>query len=136
MPKVVYSAAKGLHQQPGTGFEISDVPVLEEIQALSAPADAVVNPYGVTTFAITAAGNTATLAAPTSSEPAGTTKICTVPGAVAGGHKVRMTCTGGGIQTGGGALAHIDFDAQNETAILVSNGTKWVCISAVGATQC
>ena len=128
MPKVVYSAAKGLHQQPGTGFEISDVPVLEEIQALSAPADAVVNPYGVTTFAITAAGNTATLAAPTSSEPAGTTKICTVPGAVAGGHKVRMTCTGG-------ALAHIDFDAQNETAILVSNGTKWVCISAVGATQ-
>ena len=133
MPKVVYTASKGLVQETGSGFEINDVALVEEVQALTDPSSATVNPYGTTTLAITT-GSTATLAAPTSSEPAGVKKVISCISRSGG--TATVTLTSGGIQTNGStALASLAFDAAGETAVLISNGVKWVAVAVAGATQ-
>ena len=134
MPKVVYTASKGLVQETGSGFEINDVALVEEVQALTDPSSATVNPYGTTTLALTTGTPSATLAAPTSSEPAGVKKVISCISRSGG--DATVTLTGGGIQTDGStALASLAFDAAGETAVLISNGVKWVAVAVAGATQ-
>lgn len=134
MPKVIYSAGKGLYQTTGSGFQVNDVAILEEVQALTDPSGATVNAYGITTLTKTG-GCTATLAAPTSSEPAGAKKVISMI-ASSGGGVCLVTLTGGGIQDDGStALASLSFNAVGETAVLISNGTKWVAVAIAGATE-
>ena len=134
MPKVIYDSDKGLYQTTGTGFQVNDVAILEEVQSLTDPSAATVNAYGITTLTKTAAC-TATLAAPTSSEPAGAKKVMSMIAASGAGACV-VTLTGGGIQDDGAtALASLSFNAVGETAVLISNGTKWVAVAIAGATE-
>ena len=133
MVRVVYSKNKGLISEAGDGFQINDVSLLEEIQAIASGSPSAVKPYGVTTLNV-AGVEALTLAAPTAEQPAGVQKVITC--IARSGGTATVTLTGGGIQTdGASALATIAFDAANETAVLVSNGTKWICILAAGATQ-
>ncbi len=134
MPKVIYSAGKGLYQTTGSGFQVNDVAILEEVQALTDPSDDDVNPYGITTLTKTG-GCTAKLAAPTSSEPAGAKKVISMI-ASSGGGVCLVTITGGGIQDDGAtALATLSFNAVGETAVLISNGSVWVAVAIAGATE-
>tara|TARA_B100000700_G_scaffold331830_1_gene470089 strand:+ start:19138 stop:19545 length:408 start_codon:yes stop_codon:yes gene_type:complete len=134
MPKVIYSAAKGLYQESGSGFQVNDVPILEEIQELSGTgALGALNPYGVTTLALTSGTPTATLAAPTSSEPAGTKKVITC--ASRSGGSCAITLTGGGIRLNGTGLATLTFDAAGETSVLISNGDKWCHVAKLESTE-
>ena len=135
MPKFIYSAAKGIEQQSGSGFQVNDVAVLEEIQALAANgASAAIEPYGITTITHTGAATTA-LAAPTSSEPAGVRKVISMI-AYSGGGATVITMTGNGVKLAGTAdLASLSFNAVGETAVLVSNGSQWVHVAGAGVTE-
>ena len=135
MPKVVYTAKKGLVQQAGTGFQVEDVTILEDVQALDVNATSVViDPYGTTTINLTSGARTSTLAAPTAAEPGGVRKVITCIVRDGGSHVV--TLTGGGIQDDGStALATLTFNALGETYVMISNGTKWVGIANAGATE-
>ena len=48
MPKVEYSKAKGLVQKSGSGFSVKDMPVVEEIESVTADADKTVKAHGTT----------------------------------------------------------------------------------------
>ena len=134
MPKVTYTTAKGLYQETGTGFQVDGVSILEEVQALSDPSAATVNAYGITTLTHTA-GATATLAAPTSAEPAGAKKVLSMI-AYSGSGVTLVTLTDGGIQDDGAtALATLSFSAVGETYVMISNGSKWVGVANAGATE-
>ena len=120
MPKVIYSAGKGLYQTTGSGFQVNDVAILEEVQALTDPSAATVNPYGITTLTKTGAC-TATLAAPTSSEPAGAKKVLSMI-AASGGGVCLVTLTGGGIQDDGAtALASLSSLAIFTISLAIDN---------------
>ena len=134
MPKVVYSSKKGLVQSAGSGFQVNDVAILEDVQALTDPVTPVITPRGTTTFTITAGSLTSTLAAPTAAEPAGVKKVITC--LLRSGGSMVVTLTGGGIQDdGSSALATLTYNATGETYVLVSNGSKWVGVANAGATE-
>ena len=135
MPKFTYSAAKGIEQSSGSGFQVNDVAILEEIQALAANgASDAIEPYGITTITHTGAATTA-IAAPTSSEPAGVKKVIAMI-AYSGGGATVVTVTGGGVKLAGTSdLASLSFNAVGETAVLISNGTKWVHVAGAGVTE-
>ena len=134
MPKFTYSAAKGIEQSSGSGFQVNDVAILEEIQALTDPAGVTIEPYGITTLALTTGTPSGTLAAPTSSEPAGVRKVITCVSRSGGA--CTITLTGNGVKLAGTAdLASLLFNAAGETAVLVSNGTKWVHVAGAGVTE-
>lgn len=131
MPKVVYTAKKGLHQVRGSGFEVGDVAVLEPIQSLTDANGTAITPHGTTVLTLTAGANVSAIA---SGAPAGTKKVITCAARTGGSHRIDFTVNG--VQDDGAtALASITFDAADETAVLVSNGTKWICIKAAGATE-
>jgi len=66
MAKVTYSSAKGLVVESGTGFQVNDAPILEEIEAVTTAAAAVAGAgFGitnVTTDGTTGAGQVVTVA--------------------------------------------------------------------------
>lgn len=131
MPKVVYTAAKGLHQVRGSGFEVGDVAVLEPIQALTDGHGVAIAPHGITVLTLSAGANVSTIA---SGAPAGTRKVITCAARTGGSHQVNFTVNG--VQDDGStALASLVFNAADETAVLVSNGTKWICIKSSGSTE-
>lgn len=135
MPKVIISNAKGLIQEAGSGFQVIDSSIEEDVQALTDPAGATINPYSTTTLTLTASGKTATLAAPTASEPAGVKKVITCLARSGSGSCV-VTLTGGGIQDDGAtALATLTFNLTGETYVMISNGSKWVGVANAGATE-
>lgn len=132
MPKFTYSAAKGIEQSSGSGFQVNDVAILEEVQALSDPSGDAINPYGITTISDTGA-SAAALAAPTSSEPAGVKKVITK---IVDGGTFTLTFTGGGIRVDGSTASNtVTFDAVGETLVCISNGDKWVTVALAGATE-
>ena len=131
MPKVVYSPSKGLHQQPGSGFEISGVPVLEQVEALVDPAAAdLLQQYGVTTISDTGASagklkhdNVA----------AGTRKVITK---IVSAATFTLTFEPAGVRVDGSTASNtVTFDAVGETIVCVSNGSAWVTVHKAGATE-
>lgn len=105
MPKVTYSATKGIVQSNGSGFIINDVSITEGSESITAGSAA--NTYGVNVLA-----GAATLAD-------GDTAGQKATFIFAGAHVLTVT-TGSDI-TGSGA---------GEVVVLVWNGSAWVRVSA------
>jgi hypothetical protein len=124
MPKVVYSASKGLYQTSGSGVEIGDVSVVEEVESLTA-GDLVMNSYGSSSLTTTGDALPLSLAVNTN---VGAVKFITH--LVDGGGDATVTVTGGGIQDDGATpLATLLFNNPAEHALLISDGTQWLCVS-------
>jgi hypothetical protein len=124
MPKVIYSASKGLYQTSGSGIEIGDVAVVEEAESLTA-GDLVMNSYGSSSLTTTGATLELSLAVNTN---VGAVKFITH--LVDGGGEAEVTLTGSGLQDDGAtALNRLDFANAGEHALLISDGTQWLCVS-------
>jgi len=122
MPKVVYSASRGLYQESGSGFEIGDVAIAEAAETVSAAG--AVSSFGSTTLDSTAGVMANTLAANTN---VGASKFITMS---ADGGAATLTVTGGGIQSDGTLLSTITFDDVGDFAVLISDGAQWICTSS------
>jgi len=128
MPKVIYSASKGLYQTSGSGVEIGDVAVIEASEAITSTGDtAAVAAYGTTVLTVTTGADLLSLAVNTN---VGATKFI-VATAVAG----ECTVTAVGKKQDGSALGTLVFNAVGEHAQLISDGTQWICVSAVTGVE-
>ena len=121
MAKVTYHSAKGLVVESGTGFQVNDAPILEEIETLGeGDADGEdLNNFGVSSITLGAGAETTTLPA----------------GDAAGQMKTVVLAA-----TGGGALT-INDDATVPSAIgdnltaagdwvhLVYSGSEWLIVA-------
>lgn len=90
MAKVTYTAAKGLVVETGTGFQVNDAPILEEVETAS-PTSGVaeaINNYGITVVTSPAAGAGCEL---TLADGDAAGQLKTVILAVAGGDEVQVT---------------------------------------------
>ena len=67
MPKVEYSKAKGLVQKSGSGFSVKDVPVVEEIESVSASEATSIKAHGTTL--VTTVGGAQDITVPAGSYP-------------------------------------------------------------------
>ena len=126
MPKVIYSASKGLYQTSGSGVEIGDVSVVEASEDVTLAAHTAIAAYGNTVIDTTL-GVMAGLTLAVNSN-VGATKFVTM-GTDGGDATVTLGVTG--VRKGGTAnLASLLFDDAGDYAQLISDGTKWICISA------
>ena len=126
MAKVTYSSAKGLVVESGTGFQVNDAPVLEEIEAVTATGDDDVELANFGVSSITTHGD-------------GDQDIVTLPNGDAAGQLktiVLTTLTGGGdeIRVNDAAAADIITDnlaAAGDYAHLLWTGDAWVVVAEV-----
>ncbi len=128
MAKVTYSSAKGLVVESGTGFQVNDAPVLEEIEAVS-PTTGVaetINNYGITSVTSPAADAGCELTLP-DGDAAGQLK--TVVLATAGGDEVQVT----GTNSVGAAqqLCGDNLKAAGDYMHLLWTGAAWATVSEV-----
>jgi len=128
MPKVVYSASKGLYQESGSGFEIGDVSVVEASEAIENGTDTVVATHGTSVLTVGAGSDGMSLAVNTN---VGATKFIVSP--TNGGGS--CTVTASGKKQDGTTLASLIFNAAGEHAQLISDGTQWICVSAVTGVE-
>jgi len=130
MPKVVYSASKGLYQTSGSGVEIGDVAVVEASETMSAVADTAIAAYGNTVID-SALGlmPDLTLAVNTN---VGATKFVTMS---TFGANATVTLSAQFIMSSGtpSTAETLIFSAVGQYAQLISDGSKWICISATAA---
>jgi len=121
MPKFVYTAAKGIEQQSGSGFIVQDVPVIEDSETVSTSTACAT--YGVT---LLEGAITATLA---SGSYAGQIKtfICTSFSAT-----TQVTLSDA-LSVAGTAATTLAFSATGELCQLIWNGSKWNVLSLTGS---
>ena len=109
MPKVTYSATKGIVQSNGSGFIINDVSITEGSETITTGA---INTYGVNV--LTAAGS------------------FTIANGDTAGQKV--TCIFGDAdtlaQTAGNIVGGDITGSAGAVVVLLWNGAKWVRVSA------
>ena len=122
MAKVTYSSAKGLVVESGTGFQVNDAPVLEEIQALAeGEADTVnINNFGITTMDAGAGDET-----------------CTLPDGDAAGQLktvILSSTTGGDLIVNNAAAAGIaTLDTAGDYVHCLWTGSAWVIVASEAA---
>jgi hypothetical protein len=124
MPKVVYSASKGLYQESGSGFAVGDVSVTEAAESV-ANADTGGNlaAYGSSTLS----GDGAVSMTLPDGSAVGAMKFLTCDSVASGDPIVLVTS---GIKNDGiNPLASLEFDAVNEHALLIWDGNNWICVS-------
>lgn len=131
MPKVVYSASKGLYQESGSGFEIGDVAVAEASESVASATATAVAAYGTSVLTVTGS-ETLALAVNTN---VGATKFIIATAVSGGGTGCTLTVTNGGVRSNGSALSTLKFDAEGEFAQLISDGTQWICVSAATGVE-
>jgi hypothetical protein len=123
MPKVEYTKSKGLVQKTGSGFSVSDVPVVEHVQTLTTSGAADISAHG--THIITSGGeHTITLLNGTY---AGQKKLVVVDDVTTGNITLKAETAGnaGVTETVGGAA----MNAAGEHALLMWIGDRWVTLS-------
>jgi len=120
MPKVVYSASKGLYQESGSGFAVGDVSVVEASESIT-DTDTALESYGTSSIDSTDGAVAVSLAANTN---VGATKFISYDTHVSG-----AVVTVGYVNTSGDVKIQLTFDAAGEHAQLISNGTTWICVS-------
>ena len=121
MPKFVYTAAKGIEQQSGSGFIVQDVPVIEDSETVSTATACAT--YGVTLLT----GNiTATL---DSGVYAGQIKtiICT------GFDTATQVTLTDALSVAGTAATTLAFSATGEACQLIWNGSNWNVLTLTGS---
>ena len=124
MPKVVYSASKGLYQTSGSGVEIGDVAVAEAAESVAfADSPATLAAYGASTMDGTAGVTLATLP---DESAVGAVKFLTCNNA---DNFPKVTVTSGIRTDGVTVLGSLEFDAVSEHASLIWDGTNWICTS-------
>ena len=123
MPKVEYTKAKGLVQSTGSGFSVSDVPVVEEVQSLTTSGDAEISAHG-THLLTSDAARTITVA---DGSHAGQKKLVVATDITAGAITLKAELAGDGDKndTVGGAA----MNAAGEHALLMWIGDRWVLLS-------
>lgn len=125
MPKVVYSASKGLYQESGSGFEIGDVSVAEASETLTtvkAPAT-----YGTTVLDGTSVNLDGPALELADGSSVGAVKFFTCSNITSGDPKVLVD--NGIMNDGSSPLASLEFTAVNQHALLIWNGSNWICVS-------
>jgi hypothetical protein len=130
MPKVVYSASKGLYQESGSGFEIGDVAVAEASETMSAVADTAIESFGNTVIdSSLGAMPDLTLAVNTN---VGATKFVTMSTYVG---NATVTLSVHFVMSDGNSSAAdtLIFSAVGQHAQLISDGTQWICVSTTAA---
>ena len=124
MPKVIYSASKGLYQESGSGFAVGDVAIVEEAESITT-GDTALNAYGSSSVTTGTDILSLTLAVNTN---VGAVKFITH--LADGGGDAQIAITGGGIKSDGStALARVDLKNPGEHALLISDGAQWLCVS-------
>ena len=121
MPKFVYTAAKGIEQQSGSGFIVQDVPVIEDSETVSTSTACAT--YGVT---LLEGDITATL---DSGVYAGQIKTF-ISTSHAGSQSVDLTDA---LTVAGGAASELTFSATGEAAQLIWNGDNWNVLTLTGS---
>jgi hypothetical protein len=123
MPKVLYTTAKGLYQETGSGFTVSGVAVTEAAESVAtADTGGNVAAYGATTLS----GDGALAMTLPDGSAVGAVKFLTCDD-VDNSPVVTVTS---GIQTNGvTVLDTLTFDAVSEHASLIWDGTNWICTS-------
>ena len=118
MAKVTYSSTKGLVVESGTGFQVNDAPILEEIEDVESGADPVdAAGHGITRVT---SGGTAGVEAVDVDDgtAAGQLKTIIFHKETAGGDSIQVTQ--GGVAIGAALAAEGDF------LHLLWNGSTWV----------
>jgi hypothetical protein len=124
MPKVVYSASKGLYQESGSGFAVGDVAVTEAAESVAnADTDGNLAAYGSSTLT----GDGAVAMTLPDGSAVGAMKFITCDSVASGDPLV--TVTSGIKNNGTDVLASLEFDAANEHALLIWDGNNWLCVS-------
>ena len=125
MPQVLYTAAKGLYQQSGSGFTVSDVAIAEASETVAfEDSGANLAAYGTSTLS----GDTdATLATLPDGSTVGAIKLLLCDDV--GGGNPEVTVTNGIQDDGTTALDTLTFSAVTQHAALVWNGSAWLCYS-------
>lgn len=117
MAKVTYSSTKGLVVESGTGFQVNDAPILEEIEDVTSGADPVdAAGHGITRVT---SGNTGAESVDVDDgTAAGQLKTIIFHKETAGGDSIQVTQ--GGVAIGAALAAEGDF------LHLLWNGSTWV----------
>ena len=124
MPKVEYSKAKGLVQKSGSGFSVKDVPVVEEIESVTADANKTVKAHGTTL--VTTSGGARDITVPAGSY-AGQRKLVVL--AVDDGNMVLKAETDGAGNDNDETV--ITATAVGDYALIMWIGDRWVTLSSV-----
>jgi hypothetical protein len=123
MPKVIYSASKGLYQTSGSGVEIGDVAVTEAAESVtSADTDGNLAAYGSSTLS----GDAVLEMTLPDGSAVGAMKFITCDDITS---SPTVTVTNGIKNDGISPLALLTFDAVNEHALLIWDGNNWICVS-------
>ena len=125
MPKVEYSKAKGLVQKSGSGFSVKDVPVVEEIESVSATANVSVKAHGTTL--VTTDGSHRNITVPAGSY-AGQRKLVVFKVDGGGNMVLKAETDGAGADDD---ETVITATAAGDYALIMWIGDRWVTLSSV-----
>ena len=130
MPKVIYSASKGLYQESGSGVEIGDVSVVEASEDVTLAAHTAIAAYGNTVIDTTL-GVMAGLTLAVNSN-VGATKFITMS---AHGGNATVTLSTAFIESDGTTSSSdtLVFSGAGQYAKLISNGSQWMVVSLTAA---
>ena len=132
MPKVVYSASKGLYQESGSGFEIGDVSVVEASETMDDTADTAIAAYGSTLLDSDTAGGAMPSLTLAVNSNVGATKFIAMS---AHGGNATVTLSTAFIESNGTTSSShtLVFSGAGQYAKLISNGSQWMVVSLTAA---
>jgi len=123
MPKVLYTTAKGLYQETGSGFTVSGVAVTEAAESVAfADTGGNLTAYGASMDGTAGV----TLATLPDGSAVGAVKFLTCNNA---DNSPKVTVTSGIRTDGVTVLGSLEFTAVNQHASLIWDGTNWICVS-------
>ena len=124
MPKVEYSKAKGLVQKSGSGFSVKDMPVVEEIESVSADANKTVKAHGTTL--VSTVGDARDITVPAGTY-AGQRKLVVLADATGGDMVLKAETDGTGNDND---ETVVTATAAGGYALLMWIGDRWVTLSS------
>jgi hypothetical protein len=126
MAKVTYHATKGLVVESGTGFQVNDAPVLEEIEAVTATGDDDVElaNFGVSSITTHGDGDVDIFTLP-DGDAAGQLKTIVIASQENVGDYIRVN------DEDGGDIIGDNLKSAGDYAHLLWTGDAWVVISEV-----
>ena len=126
MAKVTYSATKGLVVESGTGFQVNDAPVLEEIESVTVLGDDSLElaNFGVSSLTTHGDGDAADVILP-DGDAAGQLKTIVLTTSANGADAITVKDSGDSDAVGDALTAEGDY------AHLLWTGAAWVVVSEV-----
>ena len=127
MAKVTYSAAKGLVVESGTGFQVNDAAILEEIHEAEGAADGLATALSLENFGITNVttdGQILTAELP-DGDAAGQTALIVCADITLGGSVQPQDADGNNLVSAGDNL----LDAEGDYTYCLWTGSAWVIIA-------